>query len=45
MFFCSEIAPLLKQDKVCDLIVKAMRQNQHELVIPKALKLSVILSK
>jgi all-trans-retinol dehydrogenase (NAD+) len=41
----NEISPLLKQDKVCDLIVKAIRQNQHQLLIPKMLNISLALNR
>jgi hypothetical protein len=36
---------MLKQDKVCDLIVEAIRKNQHMLVIPKTLSISVALKR
>jgi hypothetical protein len=36
---------MLKQDKVCDLIVEAIRKNQHMLVIPKTLSISVVLKR
>jgi len=41
----SDIAPLLDQNKVCYLIVKAIRQNQHMLLIPKTLSFSLVLSR
>ncbi|CAF0852078.1 unnamed protein product [Rotaria sp. Silwood1] len=41
----SDIAPMLKQDKVCDLIVEAIRKNQHMLLIPKSLSLILVLSR
>ncbi|CAF1234268.1 unnamed protein product [Rotaria magnacalcarata] len=40
----SEVAPLLQQDNVCDLIVEAIRKNQHKLLIPKLLNLSLVLN-
>jgi hypothetical protein len=45
MFVRSEIAPLLKQDTVCNLIVKAIRQNKNQLLIPKMLNVSLALNR
>ncbi|CAF4792566.1 unnamed protein product, partial [Rotaria socialis] len=39
------VAPLLQQDNVCDLIVEAIRKNQHLLLIPKLLILSLLLNR
>jgi hypothetical protein len=36
---------MLEQDKVCDLIIKAIRQNQHMLLIPKSLIISLVLGR
>ncbi|CAF0990818.1 unnamed protein product [Rotaria sordida] len=41
----SDIAPMLQQDNVCDLIIEAIRKNQHVLLIPKSLHISLILSR
>ena len=41
----SDLTPLLKQEEVCDRIVKAIRQNQNLLLLPKSLILSVALSR
>ncbi|CAF1434022.1 unnamed protein product [Adineta ricciae] len=35
--------PLLKSENVCDLIVEAIRTEQHMLLIPKVLKLGLII--
>jgi hypothetical protein len=43
LLFFSDVAPILKQDKVCDLIVEAIRKNQHMLLIPKTLNISLVL--
>ncbi|CAF2373050.1 unnamed protein product [Rotaria sp. Silwood2] len=39
------VTPMLKQDNVCDLIIEAIRKNQHMLLIPKLLGLSLVLSR
>jgi hypothetical protein len=36
---------MLEQDNVCDLIIKAIRQNQHMLLIPKSLIISLVLGR
>jgi len=41
----SVIAPMLQQDNVCDLIIEAIRKNQHMLLIPKTLSLSLVLGR
>ncbi|CAF3543427.1 unnamed protein product [Rotaria sordida] len=41
----TDLTPLLDQEKVCDDIVKGIRQNKHLLIIPKSLTLSAILNR
>ncbi len=36
---------MLQQDNVCDLIVEAIRKNQHMLLIPKTLSISLVLGR
>jgi hypothetical protein len=41
----SEMAPLLNQEKVCDEIVKGVRQNKHLVLLPKGLIVPMILGR
>lgn len=36
---------MLKQDNVCNLIVEAIRKNQHMLLIPKTLNISLVVGR
>lgn len=41
----SDIAPVLEQEDVCDIIVKGIRENQRVLLIPKRLLANLILGR
>ena len=45
MIICSELAPVLNPDHVCDLIIQAIRQNQYRLLIPKSLNINLVLGR
>ena len=42
MYSFSEMTPMLQADNVCDLIIEAIQQNKHILLIPKSLAISLV---